>query len=143
MRRRRRMLGGEVVRVSEHPAAKGIERPKDKVRTAVVLFVILPCLALLLAWIWVKHQRSILKDRGAIACIATKHDEEWCAKAASAHHERCIELTFRPGTRTSGESFDTDGYVECLGVGPEEYWRLSSERAAERRRANQSGPSYH
>lgn len=114
-----------------------------KVRKAVVLYVVLPCLALLFAWIWVKNERAALKVRGTSACLSAKHDQEWCMRKADEHHERCIELTFRPGTKTAGESFNPEGYVECLEVGPKKYWDLSAARAKERDNAAPSGPYYH
>jgi len=113
-------------------------------RKLLLLYVGLPPVAMAMVWIWVKSERGVLRDRGAIACNQRKHDEVWCKEAADRHHERCVELTFSPATRTSSASFDTNGYVECLDVEPAEYWRLSAARALERRAPLlPSGPSYH
>jgi len=100
-----------------------------------VLYVALPIVAALSVWLWVHQQRAKVRDRGVAACITSGHDAAWCEAAAAKNHEGCMDLTFRPGTRTSSESFDERGYVECLGMGGDAYWKLSAERAAERRRA--------
>jgi len=129
----------------EPPSPAAGPRIAPSSRTMLFLYVGLPVVVVLMVWIWIKSERGALRDRGAIACNERKHDELWCKEAAGRHHERCVDLTFTPATRTSSASFDTTGYVECLDVGPEEHWRLSTARAAERRRGIQipSGPSYH
>lgn len=114
-----------------------------KVKRAFVLYVILPCLALFAAWLWVKNERAALKVRGHTACVASRHDDEWCTRKAEENHERCIELTFKPGTKTAGESFNPEGYVECLEIGPKKYWDLEAARALERKSQQPSGPYYH
>jgi hypothetical protein len=113
-------------------------------RKRIALYAALPLVAMGMVWLWINDERGALRDRGAIACNDRKHDEAWCKQAADRHHGRCVELTFTPATRTSGSAFDTNGYVECLDVGPEEYGKLSTAREAARRRVIiPSGPSYH
>lgn len=113
-------------------------RSDKKVRRVVVLYVVLPMLSLFLVWCWIKHERSKVRDRGFQACVNAGRDTKWCEEAADRNHERCMELTFRPATRTSpGGSFDEQGYIECLDIGATAYWKVSAERAAERRRAPQ------
>jgi len=127
------------------PPTEGSSPFERKVRTGVILYIALPCLALLFAWLWVKNERAALKVRGTAACVAARRDQEWCAQKADEHHERCIELTFRPGTKTASESFNPEGYVECLEVGPKSYWDASAKRARAKEEENKlpSGPVYH
>jgi len=107
-----------------------------RARTLVIMYVVLPLVTLMAAWLWIRHERAKVRDRGVAACITSGRDGAWCEAAADKNHERCMELTFRPGTRTSGQSFDEQGYVECLDIGDQAYWKASAARAAERRRAN-------
>jgi hypothetical protein len=103
-------------------------------RTLVIMYVVLPMVMVMSVWLWIRHERAKVRDRGVTACITAGHDEAWCDAAADKNHDRCMELTFRPSTRTSGESFEAAGYVECLDIGATAYWKASAERAAERRR---------
>lgn len=115
------------------------ERAWPRARTLVILYMVLPVVMLTSVWLWIRNERGKVRERGVTACISAGHDQEWCQAAADKNHDRCMELTFRPGTRTSHESFDAAGYVECLDIGATAFWKVSAERAAERRRKG-AGP---
>jgi hypothetical protein len=112
----------------------GEKRSWPQPRTLVILYVLLPTIMLMSVWLWIRHERSKVRERGVAACVVAGKGDAWCEAAADKNHDRCMELTFRPGTRTSGQSFDEQGYVECLDLGAQAYWKVSAERAAERRR---------
>lgn len=118
----------------EPPTERGLARAATRIRAVIISFVILPTLTALLVWLWIHHERGKIRDRGFVACVSSGREASWCEAAASKNHARCMELTFRPGTRTSGSSFDEHGYIECLDIGDRAYWALSARRAAERRR---------
>lgn len=119
-------------------------RERFNVKRAAIRYVVLPLCALFAAWLWVKNERSALKVRGHTACMAKRQDDAWCTQKADEHHERCIELTFRPGTKTARESFNPEGYVECLDIGAKKYWDLEAKRTKDRANAvPTSGPFYH
>jgi hypothetical protein len=109
-------------------------RATPRLKVAVVMYVVLPMVVMLGAWLWIRHERAKVRDRGFGACVTAGREAAWCESAADRNHDRCMELTFRPASRTSGSGFDAEGYVECLDIGAEAYWKLSAERAAERRR---------
>jgi hypothetical protein len=109
-------------------------RAASKLKVVVVLYVVLPMTVMLAVWLWIRHERAKVRDRGFGACVSAGREADWCESAADRNHERCMELTFKPANRTSGSGFDERGYVECLDIGAEAYWKLSAERAAERRR---------
>jgi hypothetical protein len=125
--------GGE----HEHGEAseRGLERAASRLRMSVLSFVVAPLLAALGVWLWIHHERGKVREEGFGACVAQGRDAAWCEAAADKHHDRCMELTFRPSTRTGPRSFDDQGYVECLDIGDKAYWKLSAERAAARRSA--------
>ncbi|MDB5214204.1 MAG: hypothetical protein JWO86_2131 [Myxococcaceae bacterium] len=108
-------------------------REMPRMNRVLLLYGVLPLIAATSVWLWIHHQRAIVRDRGVSSCIASRQDAAWCEEAAAKNHDGCMDLTFRPGTRTSSESFDDRGYVECLGMGADAYWKLSSERAALKR----------
>ncbi len=109
-------------------------REVPRVNRFLVLYVAAPMLMATSVWLWVQQQHAKVRERGVASCVAAHNDASWCELAASKNHDRCLELTFRPASRTSPESFDDRGYVECLEMGADGYWRVSSERAAARRR---------
>jgi hypothetical protein len=115
-------------------AVKEAPPERAKLRLMVISYVVLPLATMLSVWLWIRHERAKVRDRGFGACLSAGRDASWCESAADRNHERCMELTFRPANRTSSETFDRQGYVECLDIGAEAYWKLSAERAAERRR---------
>jgi hypothetical protein len=122
----------------EHDRTRDIiddeRRARPQARTLLVMYVVLPMAMAMAVWLWIRHERAKVRERGVAGCIASGKDGAWCEAAADKHHERCMELTFRPSTRTSPESFEVQGYVECLDIGDQAYWKVSAERAAERRR---------
>jgi hypothetical protein len=125
--------GGE--REHDEAAERGLGRAASRLRVFVLTFVIAPMVVALLVWLWVHHERGKIREEGFAACVAQGRDAAWCEAAADKHHDRCMELTFRPSTRTGPRSFDQQGYVECLDIGDKAYWKLSAERAAARRSA--------
>jgi len=122
-------------RVVEDDASPEARSSDARLRRILIFYVILPMAMMLAVWVWIKHERSKVRDRGYAACVTAGREPSWCEAAADKNHERCMELTFRPGTRTSPGGFDEQGYIECLDIGATAFWKLSAERAAERRRS--------
>jgi hypothetical protein len=125
--------GGE--REHDEAAERGLERAANRLRVFLLTFVVAPVAMALAVWLWIHHERGKIRAEGFGACVAHGHDEAWCDAAADKHHDRCMELTFRPAMRAGSRSFDQQGYVECLAIGDKAYWKLSAERAAARRSA--------
>src|SRR6187551_1134491 len=100
------------------------EAASSRFTLMMVLYVVLPMVVVSSVWLWIRHERSKVRDMGFGACLSAGREATWCNAQAETNHERCMELTFRPGTRTSGRSFDGQGYVECLELGDLAYWKL-------------------
>jgi hypothetical protein len=122
-------------REHEEAVASGLGRAARRLRMFVLSFVVAPIAVALGVWLWIHHERGKIREEGFGACVAQGREAAWCDAAADRNHDRCMELTFRPSTRTGPRSFDQQGYVECLDIGDKAYWKLSAERAAARRNA--------
>ncbi len=101
-------------------------------RTVMIAVFVIPMIIASGIWLWIRHERGKIRDRGVSACVATGRTSAACNEMADRNHERCMELTFRAGGRFSGSSFDERGYVECIEIGEGAYWKLSAQRAADR-----------
>lgn len=101
------------------------------VRYLALAVVVLSIVAM---WVWWAKRSELSEARKAAMpqCVARLGSEGDCEERFDAHHRECFTLTNRPATKTSGRSFDSKGYLECVLEGPEPW---AEARRAERARA--------
>ncbi len=100
-----------------------------------LLLVVLAAIAGLLLMKRAERSEAEQAAREAYIEVCEERQEE-CERSLEAHHETCFGANFIQGGRHRGSTFNRQGYLRCVTVGPDRFYR-ERQREQQRRRGEE------